>query len=102
MGMGTIHGTLVLFNLVRERLPSLDRPVVVLPRRRGVLLFRERGRRVASISGLRLGLVYLGLDGDKARLRLDAQLDGGLRRVETSAAGRWEVPGEKGDPAVHD
>ena len=102
MGMGTIHGTLVLFNLVRERLPSLARPVVVLPRRRGVLLFRERVRGVASTSDLRLGLVYLGLGGDKARFRLDAQLDGDLRRVETAATGRWEVLGEKGDPALLD
>jgi hypothetical protein len=103
MGMGSIHYALALFNLVRERLPSLARPVVVLPRRRGVLLFRERGRGGAGASGLRLGLVYLGLGGGKARFRLDVQLDGDLRRVETiAAAGRWEVLGEKGDPALLD
>ncbi|HZF58001.1 MAG TPA: aromatic amino acid transport family protein, partial [Rubrobacter sp.] len=101
MGMASIQFTLVLFNLVRERLPSLARPIVVLPRRRGVLLFRERGRGGAGASGLRLGLVYLGLGGGKARFRLDVQLDGDLRRVETiAAAGRWEVLGEKGDPAL--
>ena len=102
MGMGSIHGTLVLFNLVRERLPSVTRPVLVLPRRQGVLLFRECGRRVAGTSGLRLGLFYLGLSGDKARFRLDLELDGDLRRVETAADGRWEVVGENGDPALLD
>src|SRR3712207_5314149 len=97
MGMASIQFTLVLFNLVRERLPSVARPVVVLPRRRGVLLFRERGRGGAGTSGPRLGVVYLGLSGGKARFRLDVELDGGLRRVETTAAGRWEV---LGDPAL--
>ena len=93
MGMASIQFTLVLFNLVRERLPSVARPVVVLPRRRGVLLFHERGQGGAGTSGLRLGVVYLGLSGGKARFCLDVELDGGLRRVETTAAGRWEVLG---------
>jgi hypothetical protein len=97
MGMASIQFTLVLFNLVRERLPSVARPVVVLPRRRGVLLFHERGLGGAGTSSLRLGVVYLGLSGGKAHFRLDVELDGGLRRVETTAAGRWEV---LGDPAL--
>jgi len=102
MGIGSILYTRVLFSIVRERLPSLARPVLVLPRRRGVLLFGERGRGGTGTSGLRLGLVYLGLRGGKAHFRLDAELDGGLRRVETTAAERWEVMGEKGDPALLD
>lgn len=95
MGMGSIQYTLVLFSLIRERLPSVSRPVLVLSRRQGLLLFR--GPRKA---GLRLGLVYLGLEGGEARFRIDAELDGNLRRVETTAAatGSWEVLGENGDP----
>ncbi len=56
MGMGSIQYSLVLFSLIRERLPSASRPVLVLPRRQGRLLFRGRRR-----TGLRLGIVYLGL-----------------------------------------
>src|SRR5918993_1545311 len=42
MGMGSIHYSLALFNITREWLPSLVRPVMMLPRRRGQLLFEER------------------------------------------------------------
>ena len=96
LGMGSIHRSLALFNLTREWLPSPARPVVTLPRRRGLLLFHERGRGGTN-DGLRLGLVYLGLSGDKPRFRLDAELDGGLHHLETTVAGRWEVLGRNGD-----
>jgi hypothetical protein len=94
MGMGSVQYTLVLFNLVRERLPSVSRPVLVLPRRQGLLLFRDRRR-----DGPRLRLVYLGLRGDRARFRVDAELNGVLHRAERTVApsGRWEVLGENGD-----
>ena len=93
MGMGSIHVSLALFNLTREWLPSLARPVIVLPRRRGQLLFQER-------SGLRLGLVYLGLSGDKSRFRLEIELDGHLHRVEKTTDGRWEILGQNGDSSL--
>src|SRR5215203_7234870 len=93
MGMGSIHVSLALFNLTREWLPSLAQPVIVLPRRRGQLLFQERG-------GLRLGLVYLGLSGDKSRFRLEIELDGHLHRVEKTTDGRWEILGQNGDSSL--
>jgi Tryptophan/tyrosine permease family len=96
LGMGSIHRSLALFNLTREWLPSPAWPVVTLPRRRGLLLFHERGRDGAN-DDLRLGLVYLGLSGDKPQFRLDAELDDGLHRLETIVAGRWEVLGRNGD-----
>jgi amino acid permease len=95
LGMASIHFSVGLFNLVREWLPSPARPIVVLPRRRGSLLFHERGRGGAD-DGLRLGVIYLGLSGDKPRFRLDIELDGELHRLETTAAGRWEVLGRNG------
>jgi amino acid permease/predicted transcriptional regulator len=95
MGMSSIHFSEGLFNLVREWLPSPARPVVMLPRRQGLLLFHERGRGGAD-DGLRLGLIYLGLSDGKPRFRLDIELDGDLHRLETTAAGRWEVLGRNG------
>ena len=99
MGMGSVQYTLILFSLVRERLPSVSRPVLVLPRRQGLLLFRDRRR-----TGLRMGLVYLGLRDGEARFRFDAELDGNLHRVETATptTGRWEILGDNGDPALLD
>jgi amino acid permease len=93
MGMGSIHHSLALFNITREWLPSLARPVMVLPRRRGQLLFQER-------DGLRLGLVYLGLSGDKSRFCLEIELDGHLHRVEKATDGRWEILGQNGDSSL--
>ena len=87
MGMASIHFTLGLANLVRERLPTLRQPVVTLPRRRGKLILHERGRP----DDLRLGLTYLGLAGDRPRFRLDLQAGGQRHRLEIAVADRWEA-----------
>jgi hypothetical protein len=91
MGMASIHISLSLFNLVRERLPSRTQPVVMLPRRRGKLLLQQRGN---AVRGLRIGLTYLGLvqTQDRAlqpRFRLDLQLDGNTHCLEIAIARRW-------------
>jgi len=96
MGMGSIHRSLGLSNLVRERLPAHPRPIVMLPRRRGRLLFHQRGK---PDDGPRIGLIYLGLEAcpehsrrkGQPRFRLDVQLAGDTRRVEAATAGRWEA-----------
>ncbi len=76
-----------LFNLVRERLPTQHRPIVVLPRQRGRLLFHQRGKPSGEP---RIGLTYLGLIGTHGRalqpqFRLDVQLDGNNHRLEMAA-----------------
>jgi len=43
MGMGTIHSSLPLFNLVRERLPTGSCPTVILPGRQRPLLLGQHG-----------------------------------------------------------
>jgi predicted transcriptional regulator len=103
MGMGTIHSSLPLFNLVRERLPTKRWTVVMLPRRRGRLLLRSNRRGMASAAGdLRLGLTYLGLEagpepGRRAspehspRFRLDVQMDGATHRLEMAVTDCWEA-----------
>jgi amino acid permease len=48
MGMGTIHSSIPLFNLVREQLPTKSYLVDILPRRWGRLLLDNRGRFLLS------------------------------------------------------
>jgi amino acid permease len=93
MGMGTIHSSLPLFNLVRERLPTKRWMVVMLPRRRGRLLLRSNLRETASAAGdLCLGLTYLGLEPEHSpRFRLDIQVDGATHRLEMAVTDSWEA-----------
>ncbi|GAG17051.1 unnamed protein product, partial [marine sediment metagenome] len=85
MGMASILVTLGLFNLVRERLPTRRRPIVVLPRRRGRLLFHQRGK---PSKGPRIGLTYLGLERGRPGFRLDIQLADDTHRMETAVTDR--------------
>jgi amino acid permease len=88
MGMGSIHLTLSLGNLVRERLPGRSRPILTLARRRGKLLFESRGETRDS---LHVGLTFLGLEDDRPRVRLDVHAGHGTRRLERTLVGRWEA-----------
>jgi DNA-binding transcriptional ArsR family regulator len=101
MGMASIHFSLALANLTREWLPAGAAPIVVLPRHGARLLFEERRRR-RSRDGLELGVTYLGLRGGDPAFRLDVSLGGDAHRIETSAAGSWEILGPAGLPAVVD
>lgn len=67
LGMGAIHYSFALFNLVRERLPASTDPVVPLPRRKGRLVVSTRSRRPLEIA-----LSYLGTDGG-SRFRIDVR-----------------------------
>jgi amino acid permease/predicted transcriptional regulator len=101
MGMATIHFSLALSNLTREWLPAAATPVVVLPRQGARLLFEQRRRR-RSRNGLKLGVTYLGLRGGDPSFRLDVSLGGDVHRIETTAAGSWEILGPAGLPSVMD
>jgi amino acid permease len=101
MGMASIHFSLALSNLIREWLPAGAAPIVVLPRQGARLLFEERrGRR--SRDGLKLGVTYLGLRGGDPAFSLDVSLGGDVYRMETTAAGSWEILGPAGLPALTD
>ena len=101
MGMATIHFSLALANLIREWLPAEAPAIVVLPRQGARLLFEERPRR-RSRDGLKLGVTYLGLRGGDPAFGLDVSLGGDVHRMETSAAGSWEILGPAGLPALLD
>jgi len=99
MGMGTIHFSLALSNLIRERLPARPAPVVVLPRQGARLLFQERRHRRLR-GGLQLSVTYLGLRGGDPAFHLDINFGGEVHRVETTATGSWEILGPAGVPSV--
>jgi predicted transcriptional regulator len=88
MGMASIHFTLGLSNLVRERLPTLHPPVVTLPRRRGQLILHGHGR---PADDPRMGLTYLGLEGNRPRLRLDLQMNDRTNSVDIVVSDRWDA-----------
>ncbi|MCA1646547.1 MAG: hypothetical protein LC797_14180 [Chloroflexi bacterium] len=88
MGLGSIHMSLGLVNMVREWLPARARVVLLLRRRQGRLCFEPR-RRPAD--NLRLNLVYLGLDNGQPRLRLDMQVKGGGRQLEIALGTNWDL-----------
>ena len=90
MGMASIHSSLALFYLVRERLPSHAPLTLVLPRR-GARAVLEGGRGHDRTTA---ELTYLGVARGKARLRLDLVCDGRTHRVEGRVTERWEPFGE--------
>jgi hypothetical protein len=78
----------VLFNLVRERIPTRLRSVVTLARRDGCLVFQPRG---ASAGGPHLGITYLGLAEGRAHLRVDASWDGVVERTDVIVPTTWDA-----------
>ncbi len=88
LGLTSLRCMIVLFGLVRERLPRRSWPAIVLPRRKGhLILWKSSWRRFVSSKpdyerGARFALVYLGLEKGKPKFRLDAQLGPKADRVE--------------------
>jgi amino acid permease len=101
IAMASLHMALGLFNVVRERLPARQQPVLVLPRRRARLLLRPRGS--TGRAGY-LALTYLGPGysrDDAPRFRLKIALDPGRtgnagQEVELVLKHHWDVQ-ELGD-----
>jgi hypothetical protein len=83
MGMGSVHMSYALRNLVREWIPVRSRPLVTLPRLQGRLLFR--------LNGGSLGLSYLGLYDSQPRFRLETQRDSHTQHLDTTIAGHCDV-----------
>ena len=98
MGIGTLHSSLPLYNLVRERLPTRSTLVLMLPCRQGRLLLRRKLRGLTREGGdLRIALTYLGLEssGDILNRRpcfcMDLQAEGVSRRLELPVTAHWEA-----------
>jgi len=98
MGIGSLHSSLPLYNLVRERLPACRTLVIILPCRRGRLLLKRGHRDLTSAgSNIQLGLTYLGLGPPgnvqerQPRFCLNVQAKGTSQRLEFPVKGHWEV-----------
>ncbi|HXJ84140.1 MAG TPA: hypothetical protein VMS64_36330 [Candidatus Methylomirabilis sp.] len=88
LGMSCLRTSTVLFNLVRERVPTRLRAAVMLARRDGCLVLQPRG---ASGSGPHLGITYLGLAEGHAHLRVDATWDGAVERADVTVPETWDA-----------
>ena len=88
LGLGFVRQSTVLFNLVRELMPTRLPLMVVLPRRRGSLLL---GKGATPSNGPRLGLTYLGLSEGQPQFRFDVQVDGNSHHVEMKTGMNWDV-----------
>jgi amino acid permease len=82
MGMASIHFSLGFFNQVQEWLPKQRQPVILLPRRRGRLIFQDQ---TGDNRDLRFDLVYLGLAGGQPRFRLNVQNDSEVHSLDIAA-----------------
>lgn len=89
LGMAWIRQSSLLFALIRERLPVRSRPILLLPRGRGRLLFRPQ--QDPGGSSRVIALTYLGLEGVQPKFRIEVQADGTVRRLESAVTGRWDV-----------
>ena len=88
LGMSCLRTSTVLFNLVRERVPTRLRFAMTLARRDGCLVFQPRR---ASVSGPHLGVTYLGLAEGHAHLRVDAAWNGVVERADVMVSHTWDA-----------
>lgn len=89
MGMASVHFSLGLFNLVGERLPSQRGREVVLPRRKGRVVFHQRGGNAGS--RMSIGLTYLGLKASIPSFLVEAQSAKKVHRKEIVFSGPLDL-----------
>ena len=94
MGMGSIHFSLALFNMMQERLPRAAQvPLLQLTRGRGRLLVRPRG---AGQGDPLVTISYHGLRDGQARFRVDLTANQVSRRWSLEASDSMRLS----DPAI--
>ncbi len=98
MGIGTLHSSLPLYNLIREHLPDLHTLVIILPCRHGRLLLRRgRGELTSHGGDLQLALSYHGLGpvsnrrDDQPCFCLDIEIEGVGHHLELFVGTHWEI-----------
>jgi hypothetical protein len=98
MGIGTLHSSIPLYNLVRERLPDRYTRTLILPQRRGCLRFRRDPLAVVRAGrDFQLALSYLGPGqpdeaGDRQpQFGIELLLEGRLQQLLVPIATHWEI-----------
>ncbi|MGE5602210.1 MAG: hypothetical protein ACM30E_04125 [Nitrososphaerales archaeon] len=90
MAIVSVHFSLSLYNLVRERLPRQSEPIIWLPRRQGRLILRPRWGKAGDV----LSLTYVGLTAGatapQPRFRVESQQTGSVRHLEIAQATSWD------------
>ncbi len=90
MGIASVQYSLALLNLMRERIPSPHKPVLLLPKGNARLLFHLRGKPAQRFQ---ISLMYLGLKADEPTLcrfsmRVHSNSNSFEQEIQTAAA--WD------------
>lgn len=87
LGRTVVQAALTLFDVAERRLPGTTRGIATLPAR--------QGRLVAALPAVgpnaRLGITYLGMEGNAPHIRLDLQAGGELHQTETTLPQRSDA-----------
>ena len=95
MGMGSIHFTIALFNIVRERLSFTSSRTLALPAHRGTLLLVKR-RPFGGRPRVRMGLVYRGSRAGRAQFDLEIRTGESLSTERILIDRSWDLEGVQG------
>lgn len=88
MAMGSIHYSLGLYNLVSEKIPRRQTPVVMLPRRKGHLILKQRSKHR---NATRISLTYLGERQGVPQLGLKIFHQGKTLRSQITLNQYWDL-----------
>ncbi|KYC43094.1 hypothetical protein WA1_13410 [Scytonema hofmannii PCC 7110] len=89
LGMAWLRSSSLLVNLAKEWLPAPDRPVLMLPRQGGTLIFHHPSGNSTCV--LYIGISYLGIVDAQPKFQIDIQLKGNTHHVEIAVTEHWEI-----------
>ncbi|MBD2387112.1 hypothetical protein [Cylindrospermum sp. FACHB-282] len=88
LGMAWIRSSSLLINLTKEWLPTSSRPVLMLPRQGGKLIFYPSGN--FKYSGY-ISIIYLGIVDAQPKFQINIQLQGKVHHIEIAITENWEI-----------
>jgi hypothetical protein len=86
LGMAWVRSSSLLFNLTQEWIPNCHQPTLILTSRQGRLILQPRFG-----SFPRLGISYLGWEGERGRFRLDIQSNCNLHHADITVTDNWNI-----------